>query len=179
MPSGYRKSSGLQDLLGVSVRPTRTDSDGSFELAGLSPGTYALRADIDGLSPGVIRGLVVAEGARLDGIELQVVRGATVRVRCRNVDGSQVGVGQITILDGAGKPVRSPVSVASVFRTLMRGRERVDDSGWYEVGNVRPDTYTLVVQRSGAPDYRVARTITDGDNVSWDIDLADAMDDGR
>jgi protocatechuate 3,4-dioxygenase beta subunit len=165
----------LTDLLGVSARPERSADDGTFELVGLTPGTYTIRADVDGVSPGIVRDLEVVEGGERTGVELQLVRGATLRVRARNVDGSLLPIGRATLLDENGQPVTSPISVASVFRRLMRNRDEVEDSGWYTVGGVRPGTYTLVLEQPGQEDLRITRTILDGETVEWDVDVAEEL----
>jgi hypothetical protein len=48
------------------------------------------------------------------------------------------------------------------------------DSGWFEVGDVPPDTYTVVVERPGQPEVRVTRAIADGEVVEWEVDLGSA-----
>lgn len=171
-PTSLDASEQVLDLFGVQARPVRSAEDGRFELAGLTPGTYRVRADSDGLAPGVAEDVVVVEEGVVD-VTIRVVQGATLRVRARNVDGSQIPPARITVLDGEGRPLASKVSVMSVFRRLVgSGSAKVDDTGWYEVGSVPPDTYTIVITEPGQPEIRVTRTIRDGEVAEWDVDAA-------
>ena len=160
----------LADLFGIQAQPARSGPDGRFTIAGVTPGVYRVRADAEGLSPGVADDVVVAEDRAAD-VRLVVVRGATLRVRVTNVDGSKIPFASLTLLDGKGKPLISRVSALSVFRRLMGDQQTKDDSGWYEVGGVPPDTYTIVVTEPGKPELRITRTITDGETVAWDVDM--------
>ena len=60
---------------------------------------------------------------------------------------------------------------SSVFRRLMGNKQEKKDTGWYELGNVPPDTYTVVITEKDRPEVRVSRTIRDGETVEWDVDL--------
>jgi protocatechuate 3,4-dioxygenase beta subunit len=162
------------DLLGVQQRPERSNGDGRFQLQGVTPGTYRVRADADGLSPGVAEDVVVTEGGTVD-VVISVVRGAKLRVRARNIDGTNLPIASLSLLDGRGKPLASNVSVMSVFRRLMGNQQKKDDSGWHELGNVPPDTYTLIVWEKDKPEIRITREIRDGETVEWDIDVAVEM----
>ncbi len=161
----------MMDLFGVQARPERSDAEGHFELSGVTPGTYTVRADAEGLSPGTAEGVVVVEEGSVD-VTLRVVTGATLRLRARNIDGEDIPLASISVLDGKGRPLASNVSVTSVLRRLLGGQQRKSDTGWYEIGSVPPDTYTIVVREKDQPEIRVTRTIQDGEHVDWDIDVA-------
>lgn len=159
------------DLLGIQAEPVRSGADGRFEVRGLTPGKYRVRADADGLAPGVADAVVV-EGGLVD-VRVQVVRGATLRLRARNADGEPVPPGQLSILDGQGRPLASRTSMASVLRRMFGRQQSGGGSGWLEVGDVPPDTYTVVVRQPGESEVRFERVIADGEAVEWEIDLAD------
>ena len=102
---------------------------------------------------------------------MRVVTGATLKVRATNVSKKQIPFGNITLLDGRGKPIVRRVSTFSVMKRLMKSRDSVEDSGWYEFGSVPPDTYTAILKEDGQPEVRIVRTIRDGETVMWDIDV--------
>ena len=158
------------DLLGVQAEPVRSGADGRFEVRGLTPGTYRVRADADGLAPGVA-GAAVVEGGIAE-VQVQVVRGATLRLRARGADGELVPPGQLSILDGQGRPLAPKTSMTSVLRRMFGRQQSGGGSGWLEVGDVAPDTYTVVVRRPGEAEERFERVIADGEVVEWEIDLA-------
>lgn len=164
------QASPLGDLFGLQERPARTGPDGRFKIEGVTPGRYRVRADVEGLSPGVADEVVVAESAATD-VTIQVVRGATLRLRVTNVDGSFVPLAQVSLLDGRGKPLASRVSVLSVFRRFVAADEKKEDTGWREIGGIPPDTYTLIVKEPGKEEVRFTRTVNDGEKVEWEIDM--------
>ena len=94
-----------------------------------------------------------------------------MRVRATNVDKQQLPLGNITLLDGKGKPVVSRLSTFTIMKRLMSNRDKVENSGWYEFGSVPPDTYTAILKEQGKEDIRIVRTIRDGETVEWDIDV--------
>ncbi|MEC8652169.1 MAG: carboxypeptidase-like regulatory domain-containing protein [Planctomycetota bacterium] len=164
-----RSGNPLIDLIG-STRPVRTGADGRFEISGLSPGSYSLRVESEALEAGKLDDVVVQEELASE-VQLRVVRGATLRVRATNVDKQQIPLGNITLLDGKGKPVVSRLSTFTIMKRLMSNRDKVENSGWYEFGSVPPDTYTAILKEQGKEDIRIVRTIRDGETVEWDIDV--------
>lgn len=164
----------LADLFGVPMRPTKSGPDGRFTIDRVTPGKYRVRADVQGLAPGNADGVVIDEGRATD-VTLKVVRGAKVRLRATNVDGSKVPLANITVLDGEGKPLASKVSVVSVMRQFLAQDEKKEDTGWHEVGNIPPDTYTVIITEKGKPEVRVTRAIKDGETFEWDIDVTQEL----
>lgn len=169
---------GLEDLFGVQRRPVRSAADGTFALPGLTPGSYAITADLGDRTSEPQRGVAVAE-AQESAVELHLIRGATVRVRVRNVDGSLLPSGTLQLLDGRGEPLTKSMSALSIFRRLMGSRTTAEDTGWREFGSVPPDTYTVVVREDGKPEQRFVRAVRDGETVEWDIDMAAALRERR
>ncbi len=161
----------IMDLFGVQARPSKSDVDGRFTLTGVSPGTYDVRADTEGLSPGVARDVTVIEEGEID-VAITVVKGAILKVRARNIDGGKIPFANISLLDGEGNSIVKNVSVMSVFSRMMRGKQKKENTGWYEFGSVPPDTYTVVITEAGKPDLRISRMIADGEKVEWDIDAS-------
>ena len=161
----------LASLFGTQSRPISSGDDGRFEISGLNPGSYDLRVDTEALEAGRQSDVQVFEDAAVD-VTLNIVRGATLRVRATNVDKGQIPLAYVSLLDGQGKAVVSKISTISVMRRLLSNRDRVADSGWYEFGSVPPDTYTAVIAEPGKPELRITRIIADGETVEWDIDVA-------
>jgi protocatechuate 3,4-dioxygenase beta subunit len=164
-----RSGNPLLDLIGTT-RPVRTGEDGRFEIVGLTPGSYSLRVESEALEAGKLDDVAVQQDLPTE-VELRVVRGATLRVRATNVDKQQIPLGNITLLDGNGKPVVSRLSTFTIMKRLMSNKDSVENSGWYEFGSVPPDTYTAVLREQGKEDIRIVRTIRDGETVEWDIDV--------
>lgn len=170
---GARKARGDDDLaalFGAQRRPLRTDAEGAFEVDGLTPGRYSFTADRDDQTSAAVE-VDVAENAEAT-VALTLIRGATLKIRVRNIDGTLLRPGDVQILDGNGQPVTKRMSALSIFRRFMGNQDKKDDSGWREIGNVPPDTYTVVVSEAGKPDKRYTRTIKDGEVVEWDVDMA-------
>ena len=164
-----KKGNPLLDLIS-SQQPVRTGDDGRFEIPALTPGTYSLRVESEALKAGKLDEVMVQEDLPTE-VTLHVVTGATLRLRATNVSKKQIPFGNISLLDGRGKPIVSRVSTFQVMKRLMSSRDSVEDSGWYTFGSVPPDTYTAVLREDGQPEIRITRTIRDGEKVEWDIDV--------
>ncbi|MEE9126706.1 MAG: carboxypeptidase-like regulatory domain-containing protein, partial [Planctomycetota bacterium] len=130
--------------------------------------------EVQALAPGTADDVVVVEGQPTD-CQIRIVKGATLKVRVTNIDGSNLPLASISVFDSKGKPLASKVSVLSVFAKLMRGKTKRDSSGWHEIGNIPPDTYTVIIQEKGQPDIKVQRTIRDGEEARWDINMGEEM----
>ncbi len=164
----------IGDLFGLQREPVRTGIDGRFTIHRVTPGKYRVRAEVQALAPGTADDVVVVEGQPTD-CQIRIVKGATLKVRVTNIDGSNLPLASISVFDSKGKPLASKVSVLSVFAKLMRGKTKRDSSGWHEIGNIPPDTYTVIIQEKGQPDIKVQRTIRDGEEARWDINMGEEM----
>ncbi len=166
-----KRRNDLMDMFGVQRRPSKSGADGTFVVEGLTPGTYTFTADLSDKTSAPVRDIAVAENGEAS-VELKLIRGATLKIRVRNIDGTMLRPGDVQIVDGQGRPVTQRMSAASVFRRFMGNQQTKDDSGWREVGNVAPDTYTVVISEKDKPEKRYTRTIKDGETVEWDVDMA-------
>jgi len=169
-----RMDRAIGDLFGLQSAPVRTGTDGRFTIPRVTPGRYRVRAEIEGLAPGTADDVVVQEGQPSD-CHIGVIKGATLKVRVTNVDGSNLPLASISVFDSKGKPLASKVSILSVFTKMMRGKTKRDSSGWHEIGNIPPDTYTVIIQEKGQSDIEVKRTIKDGEEARWDINMAEEL----
>jgi cell division protein FtsI/penicillin-binding protein 2 len=93
----------------------------------------------------------------------------------RNINGNNMPIANISVFDSKGKPLANNVSVMSVFLKYMKGRKKKDSSGWHDIGGIPPDTYTMVIKEKGQPDMTIVRTIKDGEEARWDIDMAEEL----
>jgi hypothetical protein len=125
-----------------------TDADGNYRLTDIPPGNYQILpiapayvvSDYTTLGgPG--KGLILAEGELVSGIDFSIVRGAVV-------------TGKVTHSDG--KPViDEPVYIGAATQTNQRGprnassRFQTDDRGVYRMYGIPPGSYKISV---GAPD---------------------------
>jgi hypothetical protein len=127
-------------------------------------------ADQKGHSPGEQAGIIVAEGMESQA-RLVLLRGATLRVRVTDLSGSLVPLGSVEVLNSKGEPVTRKVTALEAFRRAFAGKSEGEESGWYELGNVKPDTYTAVVRRPGKDDFRYTRSVQDGEELSWEVSM--------
>ncbi|MBI5489200.1 MAG: carboxypeptidase regulatory-like domain-containing protein [Deltaproteobacteria bacterium] len=116
----------------------KSSEDGTFEIAGLAPGRYAVEADAAQRAPGRSAPLEIALAGRVVGVVIELAEGATVSGTVRR--------------EGDGEPVEG----ASVWLSRL-----TDDAGFLS-GWMREAELELQPQERGEPDGETA-TVTDGE----------------
>jgi hypothetical protein len=132
------------------ARPSKstavTDGEGRFRLSGVPVGNYDVQAQSAVLIPATAepgryqQAVAVVEGSAIEGIEIQLVRGAVITGKVTGADGNPV-VGRALLLRSANK---KPFHVA---RSLVSGR--TDDRGVYRFYGVTPGSYLVGIGTSG------------------------------
>jgi hypothetical protein len=128
-----------------------TDDEGRFRLSGVPVGNYDVQAQSAVLIPAPAepgsyqQAVAVVGGSAIEGIEIQLVRGAVITGKVTGADGKPV-VGRAVVLRSADK---KPFHVA---RSLVSGR--TDDRGVYRFYGVSPGSYLVGIGTSGdRPSY--------------------------
>jgi len=123
-----------------------TDDEGRFRLSGVPVGNYDVQAQSAVLIPAPAepgsfpQSVAVGEASVIEGIEIQLVRGAVITGKVTGADGKPV-VGRALLLRSADK---KPFHVA---RSLVSGR--TDDRGVYRFYGVSPGSYLVGIGTSG------------------------------
>jgi len=103
----------------------RTLADGSFEIAGVSPGAHTLRAGAEGYGATWVQDVLVSDGSVTDGVTVMLASGGAVAGRVTNADGSpRVGEQIIVTLMTADPQEHMQFTPA---RTDVEGRYHVED----------------------------------------------------
>lgn len=142
----------LRDLADGSgpLAETRTLADGSFSLAGLPPGRYAVRVALSGFAGAFVSGVVVTADGDASGLRIVLDPGAGFHGR---------------VLDERGRPVSGAAVVAVPVRTERveaweRHETRTDGDGRYRLDTLAEATIYFVeaVATGHAPFGRVLPT---------------------
>lgn len=127
----------------------RSARDGSYEVAGLAPGTYKLQVVSDhGVAPA-------------DGYTVEVAAGSTIE-RDLVLDGA--GVVRGVVVDAAGAPVAGinvqarPLAGRQAF---WSGAHETDDAGAFAIEALRPGDYRIVAHRGWDDELRKPGTTDD------------------
>ena len=140
--------------------PVVAGPNGTFEMGPLRPGTYDLRADVDGRAPGFARALRVAVAGRQTGVEIRLAAGATVRGRVTSKQtGQPIGGATVMMMDfsGGGQP-----------RTAT-----TDGDGRYQLAGVAPGRHSLRVDHTEhRSELASGLDLPDGGDVVRDVALA-------
>jgi protocatechuate 3,4-dioxygenase beta subunit len=136
------------------VRPSKstavTDDEGRFRLSGVPVGNYNVEAQSAVLIPAPAepgsyqQEVAVVQGSAIEGIEIQLVRGAVITGKVTGADGNPV-VGRALLLRSANK---KPFHVS---RSIVSGR--TDDRGVYRFYGVTPGSYLIGISPSGGPSF--------------------------
>lgn len=133
---------------------------GNFEMGPLRPGTYDLRADVEGRAPGYARSLRVAVAGRQSGVEIRLSAGATVR-------------GRVTSKQ-TGQPVSGATVMVMDFSSGGQPRSATTDAdGRYQLTAVAPGRHSLRVDHNDhRSELASGLDLPDGAEVLRDIALA-------
>jgi hypothetical protein len=173
---GEKRERQATDLFGLPMNTVKTDVHGGFVLEGLTPGGYTVTARMKDLTPAEESGLIVSEGGESQ-VRLVLIKGATLRIKVIDIAGGSVPIGDVQILDSKGQPVVRRYSALELMRMAFSGgRKEGDDTGWYEIGNIKPDTYTAVIRQQGKPELRFSREVRDGEKASWEVSMKALME---
>lgn len=118
-------------------REVRTDSDGAYEIKGLSPALYQVDVQHAEYTRNIVKGLQVTEGETTAVEDVVLARGATVRG---------------TVYEPSGKPLAGSVvqltstDVVNGFPLQYEGK--TDAKGNYEIRHVRTGTYDMRALRT-------------------------------
>jgi hypothetical protein len=126
-------------------------ADGSFEYVDIRPGQYFLIAEAPGYAGGRSEQLTIGQSERREGVEIRLVKGATVTGRVIDAKGAAVRDAVVTI-DSAS--MSDPNNIfGRLFATQLR-RElkeaRTNADGVYRIQNVLDGKYSLKVRH---PDF--------------------------
>ena len=124
-------------------RETKTDAEGSFEIAGLSDADWQLEASIDGLRPAFRRGLRIEDASTIEGIELALNSG--LRLEGVVVDENGTPLSEVTLSLRA--------SMVDISRGRSFGRDRLqtksDAEGRFAVGGLDQQAYDIRARKTG------------------------------
>jgi hypothetical protein len=130
---------------GRLVAAAETGSEGRFELEDLAPGRFRLSALAPGFLPETRAGLTLTAGSAIDGIEIVVLRGATLEGRVLTPDGSPAAGARVIVLD---QPAEAGLGLAGRPETLA------DSEGHYQLGGLSKGDRKV---HAGLPEFQPAR----------------------
>jgi uncharacterized surface anchored protein len=126
------------------VSRTQSSSDGTYEQAGLKPGTYTASFEKEGYAPASQSIEITREGvAQVDFVLLQ---GGRLRIVVGDAAGAAVEGADVALLGNDGKAVTKGLTLTNLFSA---GSDRTDVNGTIVLRGVAPGTYTVLASRSG------------------------------
>lgn len=135
----------LRDLKGNPIQMfsmATSGSDGSYTLHGVEAGRYIAHVQAKGHGPYDKQIDLTEQGGKLDAV---LARGGTLRVRVVDPAGDPVQGANVLIFDAQGVRVTRTISLAN----FDSGRRRTGSDGWASLDDLRPETYTVRVERDG------------------------------
>lgn len=109
----------VTDPNGSPMAWARSDAEGTFEVADLSPGRYNLEASAEGFVPRVLRDVEVGPASAPAEIALDRGETGSLRVRIERPDGSPAPWVSLALLDLAGRVVSAQPTDSSGQRLLQ------------------------------------------------------------
>ena len=161
----------------------RSDAKGKFAIRGLAPGRYRVYAEKRGLIADDSQLVDVAIASQGPELRLRLVRSGRVYVKAIDVDGSAIARGRLRVLDSKGRQVGKSKSLMAVMASIFAGKSKDGDGSWMDMGELRPDTYTLEVTqvlKDGKQRVRkTTRKLAEGETARWEVRLRELVKDDR
>ena len=147
--------------LGRSFRPTAAPvaDDGTFEMRGLTPGTYNLSVSKEGLLPAARADVIVEDNEVVQLEDLVLGEGETLRGRVVSADGEAIEGAQVT-WRGSSSPGARPI-----FRARPSSVE-TDERGEFVITGLAPGKGAVWAARSGYNSASSAATVPSTDLVN-------------
>jgi hypothetical protein len=136
-------------------RAATTAADGTYQLAGLTPGTYSLSISDDEHVPTVLSGVVIAAGGTADGSASLASTGSTLTLTLSPAVGS-------TVLPGVLVGVEDSTGTVVNMVELGPARSASDAAATQAIANLAPGSYTLLVEQAGAEPVTQVVTLAGG-----------------
>jgi len=146
----------------VPTTQVKTDSEGSFKLVGLAPGSYQvaiLTGNLTSVDPnaespfsssyvGASKDVLLLAGEDVSGIDLRFARGGVITGRVTDADNKPIVEETVSlhlVQDGPNTRMRPPVPIGQMYQT--------DDRGVYRIYGLLAGKYKVSVGRSAAQGF--------------------------
>lgn len=148
------------------VERAETDKEGRFELRGLSPGQYELRASHDGFADALQKDVELARNAtRTSDVVIVLERGVEVTAIVSGPDGRPAAGARARLVRIGAAATDEVADAGRAIEGLFTGAGTTDADGRVVVGRFMPGEYRLEVQRASAratvPDVKVPGNTTE------------------
>lgn len=150
----------------AGLERAETDADGRFELRGLAPGRYELRAAHDGFADAVQKDVELARNAvRRDDVVLVLEKGVEVTAVVYGNDGRPAAGARARLVRKGAGSTDDVADAGRAIEGLFTGAGTTDADGRVVVGRFAPGEYRLEVQRASArttvPDVKIPGNTTE------------------